>query len=132
MPSDDNIVAAVEAGLRNRRQQGDQEERDALFQLVRGQLRIGMSSLPLDATAQTIIDWFIDGRRDVPASPYRPEFRALVGSACGVLGFTPPPPAATEVLVNVAIGWMADRMPTLPMARPVVMQKFTGLYLAGG
>ncbi len=132
MPTDEEVKAAVTKVLNTRGAAATEEELGTLVQLVKGQLRLAIGDLPLDQLAPKLTDLFLQGRRNMPPDAHRPQLRQLVASDCHKFGAPVPSAAATEVLVNVAIGWMIDHsLPTPPGGRPVLMHNVVGLYFAG-
>src|SRR5262245_57465123 len=154
MPEDDippkaDLDAAVRESLENRGKNATDAERAALVRIVLGLLRLmidptggiqatlasmlfGTASVPVQ-TAQKIVDYWVDGIKDVPPFPWRPQMWPIVASAFQTV-LEPIPEATTMgVLVNVCIGILQDRYPNGPhAAKQGVAQAMVQAYNVGG
>jgi hypothetical protein len=131
IPPKADLEKAVREALEIRGKSAD-DERPALTRIVLGLLRLMIDptgGLPatLASTifgtapvavqmAQQIVDYWLDGIRDMPPFPQRPQMWPILASAFRTV-LEPIPDATTMgVLVNVCIGILQDRYPNGPRA----------------
>lgn len=130
MVSDDDIKAAVAAAIAKRNRTLSPLELEVLVQFVRGQLRV--STFPVDQVALKFTDLLLDGRRNTPPNPYRPQLRQLVRSLYATNTLPPPADDVVDILVSVAAGLVIDHsLPVIPAGRAVVIRGVVNLYLVG-
>jgi len=65
-----------------------------------------------DQAAQRMVDYWLDGRRDSPPFPQRPQMWPLVTKVFHQIAEPTPDAVVMDVLINVAIGILNDRFPT--------------------
>jgi hypothetical protein len=149
IPPKDDLEKAVREALETRGKDAKDGERAALVRLVLGLLRLmvdptgglpatlastlfGLAPVPVQ-TAQKIVDYWIEGIKDVPPFPWRPQMWPIVASAFQTV-LEPIPDATTMgVLVNVCIGIIQDRYPNGPhAAKQGVAQALVQAYNVGG
>ena len=87
---------------------------------------------PVDDTALKFVDLLLDGRRNTPPNPYRPQLRRLVASVYETNKLPPPPVDVADVVVSVTAGVVIDlSLPILPAERTGMIRELVNLYLAG-
>jgi len=148
IPPKADLEKAVREALQTRGKGATDDERAALVRIVLGLLRLmidptgglpatlastlfGTASVPVQ-TAQKIVDYWLDGIKDVPPFPQRPQMWPIVASAFQTV-LEPIPDATTMgVLVNVCIGILQDRYPNGPRAaKQGVAQAMVQAYNVG-
>ena len=132
MATDDEIRAAVTHATNKRRAMLSALEFETVVQFVRGRLRSALGTMPLDLVALKFVDLLLDGRRNTPPNPYRPQLRRLVASVYETNKLPPPPVDVADVIVSVAAGVVIDlSLPVIPAARTFLIREIVGLYLLG-
>jgi hypothetical protein len=133
MPSNEEIEAAVRKSFADRGADADATELAVVGQTVRGYLRVPINAqAELDAVAQSMTDFLIAGRRNMPPFLYRPQLEPSLRNEFRQAGVPVPSDATIGALLNLAIGWIIDRgTPIIPAARGAIVHDFMGCYLLG-
>jgi len=90
-------------------------------------------TLPVPAqVAETVVDYYLDGRRDNPPFPQRPQIEPILRSWFNQVGAAMPQAAELDVLANVEIGILVDRFSNGPRpAKQGVADMLGSAYVAG-
>jgi len=126
MPTTEEISKYVGTALAKRKTKAKPDERNVLVRTTLGLLRmmidptggvlgtlataLGVPSAGAQA-AQRVVDYWLDGRRDMPPFPQRPQMWPLVTKAFHQIAEPTPGPIAVGALIDVAIGILNDRFP---------------------
>jgi len=148
MPSKEELDALIREALAVRHAAADDDDRATLARVTLGMLRLMIDPTggvlgtllvtwfhvppPPAQMAQTIVDAWLDGRRDAPPFPQRPQMWPILASAFQTVWEPVPAAPVLGVLVDVCIGVLLDRYPAGPVvAKQGVAQLVARAYVLG-